>query len=242
MDHLRQLLLEAHREYQDYVATGIMTLRVFALQFLDGHHYAEDENAACKNIHRKALGAISILLLERNDLVKRFFSQPSLEASDIDKVIFLIYTERHGDEKQNPGTFKTAPVNRVREQKLSCAIQAEDMPLLADCANDAGFFQKEVTAHEINNLMHSTLSTPLVAANLMGITYFFDCLSSMNLISHRWQTILVRNSSILLHGKNKPQARSNFSSALNRAKSNGIFSHKDDIDILMKHIREKYAR
>lgn len=219
-----------------------MTLRVFALQFLDGHHYAEDENAVGKNIHRKALGAISILLLERTDLVKRFFPRPSLEAPDIDKVIFLVYTEHREDEKQNPGTFRTSSINRVREQKLSCAIRAEDMPLLADCANDAGFFQKKITVQEMNGLMHGTLTTPLVAVNLMGISYFFDSLSAMNLVSRCWQSVLERSGSILLQGKNKPQTRSNFSSALNRARSNGIFSYKEDIDILMTHIREKYAR
>ena len=224
-------MLEAHREYQDYVATGVMTLRVFALQFIDGHHYAEDEDAAGKNIHRKALGAIGILLLERTDLVKRFFTRPSLEAPDMDEVIFLVYTERRDDGKQNPGTSGTASVNR-----------AEDMPLLADCANDAGFFQKKITVQEMNGLMHGTLTTPLVAVNLMGIAYFFDCLSAMNLVSRCWQTVLERSGSILLQGKNKPQARSNFSSALNRARSNGIFSYKNDIDILMKHIREKYVR
>ena len=219
-----------------------MTLRVFALQFLDGHHYAEDEDVASRNIHRKALGAIGILLLERTDLVKQFFTRPSLEAPDMDKVIFLVYTERRDDGKQNPGTSKTASVNRMREQKLSCAIRVEDMPLLTDCVNDAGFFQKKITVQEMNGLMHGTLSAPLVAVNLMGISYFFDCLSAMNLVSRCWQTVLERSGSILLQGRNKPQTRSNFSSALNRARSNGIFSYKDDIDILMKHIREKYAR
>ena len=218
-----------------------MTARLFALQFLDGHHYAEDEDAAGKNIHRKALGAIGILLLERTDLVKRFFTRPSLEAPDIDKVIFLVYTEHHDDGKQNPGTSGTASVNRVQEHRLSCAIRTEDMPLLTDCVNDAGFFQKKITVQEMNGLMHGTPITPLVAVNLMGIAYFFDCLSAMNLVSRCWQTVLERSGSILQQGKNKPQTRSNFSSALNRARSNGVFSYKEDIDILMKHIREKYV-
>lgn len=212
------------------------------MQFLDGHHYADDGNAADKNLHRKALGAISILLLERADLVKQFFTRPSLEATDIDKIIFLVYTERRDDGKQNPETFRTTSVNRVQEQRLSCAIRTEDMSLLADCANDAGFFQKRITEQEMNGLMHGTLTTPLVAVNLMGISYFFDSLSAMNLVSRCWQTVLERSGSILLQGKNKPQSRSNYSSALSRARSNGVFSHKDDIDILIRHIREKYVR
>lgn len=235
-------MLEAHREYQNYVATNVMSPRVFARQFLAGHHYTDGKSVSDKNLHRKALGAVRILLQERPDLVKRFFSRPSLEASEIDTVIFLVYTERRDDEKQHPGSFKTASAKQVLELKLSCALQTEDMPLLADCANDAGFFQKKITVQEMDNLMHGTLTTPLVAANLMGIAYFFDCLSAMNLICHRWQTVLERNGSILLQGKDKPQSRSNFSSALNRARSSGVFNYKNDIDILMEHIREKYTQ
>lgn len=218
-----------------------MTPRVFALQFLDGHHYADGRNAAGRNVHRKALGAVGILLQERSDLVKRFFSRPSLEVSDVDKMIVLVYTERRDDENPEPGISKTASMKQVQELRLSCAIRTEDMPLLADCANDAGFFEEKVTARDMSDLMHGTLTTPLVSVNLMGIAYFFDCLCAMNLISHRWQTVLERNGSILLQGKNKPQSRSNFSSALNRARSNGIFRYKSDIDILMKHIRGKYT-
>ncbi len=242
MDYLRQLLLEAHREYQNYVVTGVMTPRVFAMQFLDGHHYTDEKDAAGNNIHRKAMGAIGILLQERSDLVKRFFSEPFLEASDIDKMIVLVYTESRDDENPDHVTFKTTYIGQVPELKLSCVIRAEDMPLLADCANGAGFFQKKVSVQEMNDLMSGTLDMPLVAGNLMCISYFFDCLSAMNLINHRWQTVLGRSGSILLQGKNKPQSRSNYSSALSRARSNGIFTHKDDIDILMKHIREKYVQ
>jgi hypothetical protein len=241
LDHLRQLLLEAHREYQDYVVTGAMSPRVFAVQFLAGHHhYGEAGTADEKNLHRKALGAVGILLLERADLVKQFFSKLSLEGHDIDKIIVLVYTERRDDELTESYPEKTAPTKRVQEMKLSCTIRTEDMPLLADCANEAGFFHKKVTAQEMNDLVQGTLTTPLVAANLMGIAYFFDCLSAMDLISHRWQTVLEHNGSILLQGKNKPQSRSNYSSALNRARSNGFFSYKNDIDILMTHIRKKY--
>lgn len=218
-----------------------MTPRVFALQFLDGHHYVDNGNASSMNIHRKALGVIGILLLERTDLVKRFFSRPSLETPDIDEVIFLVYTESRDKKEQKTGTFNSQPVSRTRKQKLMCVIRVEDMPLLADCVNDAGLFQKEVTVQEMNDLMNENLTIPLISANLMGIAYFFDCLSAMNLINRCWQTVLKCNGSILQQGKNKPQSRTNYSSALNRAKSVGAFYGKNDIDIYLKHIREKYV-
>ena len=89
--------------------------------------------------------------------------------------------------------------------------------------------------------MHETHTAPLVAANLMGIAYCFDRLSVMSLISHRWQTVLERSGSILLQRKNKPQLRSNYSSVLNRVRIAGTLNGKGDIDIWLKHIREKYA-
>ncbi len=230
-----------HREYQNYVATGVMTLRVFALQFLDGHHYAEDGNAAEKNIHRKALGAVSILLLERIDLVRQFFSRPSVEVPDINKVIFLVYTERRGAGKQNQKR-RIRPVKQEVIPSLNCLIEEEDMILLAECANHTAFFKDMIDSVTISVLLHCRLSVPLIADNLMGFAYFFDQLSEMHLVGRNWQTTLERCGAILLQGKNKPQTHSNFSSALNRAKSNGICRYRDDIGILMKHIREKYTR
>lgn len=238
LDHLRQLLLEAHREYQDYVTTGVMTLRVFALQFLDGHHYAEDENAADRNIHRKALGAIGILLLERTDLVKRFFSQPSLEASDIDKVIFLVYTERRDDEKQNSERC-IKPVKQEVIPSLNCRIKEDDMTLLAECANHAAFFKDMIDSATISDLLHCRLSVPLVADNLMGFAYFFDRLSAMHLVGRNWQMTLERCGVILLQGGDKPQRHENFASALSRARRSGCFRGVDVIDATLAHIIKK---
>lgn len=189
-----------HREYQNYVATGVMTLRVFALQFLDGHHYAEDGNAAEKNIHRKALGAVSILLLERIDLVRQFFSRPSVEVPDINKVIFLVYTERRGAGKQNQKR-RIRPVKQEVIPSLNCLIEEEDMILLAECANHTAFFKDMIDSVTISVLLHCRLSVPLIADNLMGFAYFFDQLSEMHLVGRNWQTTLERCGAILLQGK-----------------------------------------
>lgn len=180
-----------------------MTLRVFALQFLDGHHYAEDGNAAEKNIHRKALGAVSILLLERIDLVRQFFSRPSVEVPDINKVIFLVYTERRGAGKQNQKR-RIRPVKQEVIPSLNCLIEEEDMILLAECANHTAFFKDMIDSVTISVLLHCRLSVPLIADNLMGFAYFFDQLSEMHLVGRNWQTTLERCGAILLQGKNKP--------------------------------------
>lgn len=215
-----------------------MTLRVFALQFLDGHHYAEDENAAYKNIHRKALGAIGILLLERTDLVKRFFTRSSLEDPDIDKVIFLVYTERCDNEKQNPGRCIKSVKQRAIPS-LNCRIKEEDMILLAECANHAAFFKDMIDSATISDLLHCRLSVPLVADNLMGFAYFFDQLSAMHLVGRNWQMTLERCGAILLQGGKKPQRHENYASALSRARRSGCFRGVDVIDATLAHIIKK---
>lgn len=212
-----------------------MTLRVFALQFLDGHHYAEDEDAAGKNIHRKALGAIGILLLERTDLVKQFFTRPSLEVPDMDKVIYLVYTERRDDGKQNPGRS----VKQRAIPSLNCRIKEEDMILLAECANHAAFFKDMIDSATISDLLHCRLSVPLVADNLMGFAYFFDQLSAMHLVGRNWQTTLERCGAILLQGGEKPQRHENYASALSRARRSGCFRGVDVIDATLAHIIKK---
>ncbi len=238
MDYLRQLLQEAHREYQDYVATGVMTARVFALQFLDGHHYADSRKAARKNIHRKVMGAIGILLLERTDLIKQFFSKPSLETEAIDRIIVLVYTEQRYDGSSNVETRKIKLV-RPSTISLNCRIKKEDMILLADCANDAAFFRNKIDATTISDLLHCRLSAPLVAENIMGLAYFLDQLSAIYLIGRNWQTVLEHCGAILLQDGNKPQSHTNFSSALNRAKHSLCFKGVDMIDATLAHIRKK---
>lgn len=215
-----------------------MTQRVFALQFLDGHHYANGENAADKNIHRKALGAISILLSERTDLIKRFFSRPSLEALDIDKMIVLIYTERRDDGTQDSGKC-IKPVKQGVIPSLNCRIKEEDMILLAECANHAAFFKGMIDSTTISDLLHCRLPVPLIADNLMGFAYFFDQLSAMHLVGRNWQTTLERCGAILLQGGDKPQRHENYASALSRARRSGCFRGVDVIDATLAHIIKK---
>lgn len=232
-------MLEAHKEYQDYVVAGVMTPRVFALQFLDGHYYAEDGNAIDKNVHRKAMGVINILLLERTDLVERFLSKPSLESQEIDKVIFLIYTEERDDEtlKEEDCIRNTVKSNNVLS--LNCRLKEEDMVLLAECANNASFFKSKIDAATISDLLNCRLSVPLVADNLMGLAYFFDQLSAIRLIGRNWQTTLERCGAILLQGGDKPQRHENYASALSRARRSGCFKGVDVIDATLAHIIKK---
>lgn len=197
LDHLRQLLLEAHREYQEYVTTGVMTPRVFAFQFLDGHHYADDGNADGRNLHRKALEVVGILLTERTYLVGQFFSRTSLEAPDVDEMIALVYTERRYGEALNPESRERASGRHNAVPSLNCRIKEEDMVLLAECANHASFFKEPVDAAVVSDLLHCRLSVPLVADNLMGFAYLLDRLSAVHLVGRNWQTALERCGAIL---------------------------------------------
>jgi hypothetical protein len=216
-----------------------MTPRVFALQFLDGHHYAEYRNAADRNIHRKALGAVGILLSERPDLVRQFFSKPTLEAPDIDSVIALVYTEhRYGETPPNPARC-IGPVKSGIALSLNCRIRDEDMILLAECANHSAFFKDMIDAATISDLLHCRLAVPLVADNLMGLAYFLDQLSAMHLVGRNWQTTLERCGTILLQGEDKPQKHANYASALSRARRSGCFRGVDVIDATLAHIINK---
>lgn len=113
------------------------------------------------------------------------------------------------------------------------------MVLLSDCANDASFFRDKIDSATISDLLYCKLSTPLVAENIMGLTYFFDQLSAMHLIGRNWQTVLERYGIILLQDGEKPQSHTNFSSALSRAKLSLCFKGVDIIDATLAHIRKK---
>lgn len=216
-----------------------MTPKVFAVQFLDGHHYVDVGTAADKNLHRKALGAVGILLLERTDLVKQFFSKPSLETADVDKVIALVYTECRDGETSYRKTHKGTVLKVAVAPSLSCRVKEEDMVLLAECANQASFFKSIIEAATISDLLHCRLAAPLVADNLMGVAYFFDQLNAMHLVGRNWQTTLERCGAILLQGEDKPQSHANYASALSRAKRSGCFRGVDVIEATLAHIRKK---
>lgn len=209
------------------------------MQFLDGHHYADVGTAAEKNLHRKALGAVSILLLERTDLVKQFFSKPSLGATDVNKMIALVYTGCRDNETSYREIHKKTVLNAATVPSLNCRVKEEDMVLLAECANQASFFKEIIDAATISDLLYCRLAVPLVAGNLMGIAYFLDRLSAMHLIGRNWQTTLERCGAILQQGKNKTQSHASYASALSRARRSGCFKGVDAIDATLAHISKK---
>lgn len=209
------------------------------MQFLNGHHYVDAGTAADKNLHRKALGAVGILLLERTDLVKQFFSKPSLETADVDKMIALVYTECRDNETSGRDTHKKTVLKVAIAPSLNCRVKEEDMVLLAECANQASFFKEIVNAATISDLLHCRLATPLVADNLMGFAYFLDRLSAMHLVGRNWQTTLERCGFILQQGENKPQGHASYASALSRARRSGCFRGVDVIDATIAHISKK---
>lgn len=220
-----------------------MTPKIFARLFMEGHRYPAQGTMENINCYREALATVGILLDERPDLVSHYLAATSLSDNDMEEIKVLIYTEaKIGFQSgTKDAASQTIPEEPRRATSLHSSVKAEDMVLLADCANQARLFKGNITPSTMSALMNGRLLTPLVADNLMGIAYLFDQLSCMKLICRRWQSVLERNGSILLQGENKPQTHTNYSSALNRGKACGNFRHKEDIDICLNHIAAKMA-
>lgn len=118
---------EAHRDYQVQVRSNRMTLRVFALKFIAGHHYGGSDTTTGRNIHREALCTVRLLLTERHDIVDIYFKSSALSDADIETIVNLVYSENPVGEDGEP----------VKTNPLRCTLTDEDWPVITDCVNRA---------------------------------------------------------------------------------------------------------
>lgn len=206
-----------------------MTLRVFALKFIAGHHYGGSDTTTGRNIHREALCTVRLLLTERHDIVDIYFKSSALSDADIETIVNLVYSENPVSEDGEP----------VKTNPLRCTLTDEDWPVITDCVNRAQLFKTAISEKELKDLLFCTLRRPLKANDLQGICYLFDALSVASFITGRWQTPLADSNSILSTRTNKAVTSSNYSSTLSRLKGGQPTACMRDTDLLITHLCRK---
>ena len=228
--HLLQLLLEAHREYQNLVASGAIVYDVYVTDFLGKHRYCEATSVPERNEYRRAYDLVRLLLGERKQLIREPFAMETLTEDDV-KVLLEHFV--NGD--RSIGQHKRPSTRAYSLPELICKFPRDRMWLLADCANDAHFFTDKVELDDMLNLIQGKLPSPLRPDNLEGFAYFFDKLCEKGFIRGRWQMFFSIHGSILVKTKESTCRTTNFSSALSTAKRRGIL-YKERIDALLRHL------
>ena len=213
------LLREVLTKYQSEVVIGRKLFRLFAIDFLNGHHHTDRRDAAGLNEHRKNLGILKEILSTRKDLLVRFSEMGKPDDDLLKEMLHLYYTT----EAPPPGQEACATMSSTAKQNhslsLGCCLDDDQLSLIADCANEARVFVEVLDASILRSLLEGKLAVPLTSRNNRMLAYFFDQLCRHGLILPRWQNLLEQARSILSPKGNKPLRHEQFSNALTHARN-----------------------
>lgn len=220
-DYDKILLYEAYKGYLTQVKEGKATLRIFAQEFCDEHTCTSVSSIPEINAYHRALGHISVLLKERQDLVSAFFSKPSLSEEDVSRLLVMIRTEQRLPDSNNP---------------LDCRLGDNAFDGIAECVAGLELF-KDATAEGMRQLFTCSLQIPLVYKNLSGICFLFESLRNAGFINGKWQKLLYDHRAIL-SPKGRAVTPSNYSSTLSNLRKSGNNYFKEAIERLVASLKE----
>lgn len=236
-EQLGSLILEAYQMYQIEVLEENILYQHFVDDFLNSNHHTHHQDAHGLNLHRTSLHNIGKLLKTRKDLVERYFTQRQLNPPDIHSIIQLFYTT---EAPQFPFRHPSdIPIHKSRFQTFHCHFNDIQMSLITQCVNEAHFLSAPVDIEQLRNLFNGTIAYPLQSANNRLLAFFFNALSTQNLITHNWQQTIELSGMILSSGSKKPLNHNQLSSALTEARSKSKESSVYElIEIYTKQVKD----
>lgn len=207
-EDLRDLFMEAYREYRkDVIGNGKEYAR-FVDDFIFGHQFyaaanVDEGNARSVNIHK-----IDTLLRERKDLAEKFFSSETFGPSDFIAML-------NDFDKGLPVSETSA---RDKRPNFKCELSETQTAAIASIANDLNIFRQEVSGEDMANLFSPSPHIRLCSANNRKLAVLFDTLAEDNMISRDWQKVIA-TSGIIKSSANAPLTQSKLSSALSEARA-----------------------
>lgn len=213
---LHNLIQEAFAAYKSEVVTAGTVYEVYVMEFLDFHRYTDRKDAAGLNEHRHNYDFIDYLLHKRKDLLELFLDEKSLTETQAAELVHLFRTTT-STCNGNPGN-----VSGTHDCSLESYFSDDQIDLITQCVNEAHLFVEVVDAETMLSLFDGKLPKPLTSSNNRRIAFFFDKLCESRLISGRWQCLLEKAGAILSLKDGRPLKGTDFSSALNRSKSNPV--------------------
>jgi hypothetical protein len=230
-DYLRDLVHEAHSDYQKLVKAGVMTRKIFAHYFHAGHKHVEIFSVASLNRYEQALRFVVLLLNDRGDLCTKYLGMHELSQESIDEMFTLLATE-------SPLEHECHEVDNF-VNPLKCTFRDDDWIIVSQCINSAQLFREQnISEEQVQGLFMCNLPQPLTANNLESLCYFFDRLYEAGYI-HKWQYVLARKGMVYSPKSLKPISASNYGSTLSRCRSKREIPKQTEIDALIKALNEK---
>lgn len=189
-DGLFQLCCKFHDLYAEI---GERNYKRIATDFLLSHQYHDATDAMSKNAHAVNLDIMRELLLERTDLVARYFKHSDFSLDLFRQLYSDIYA--NPQKKKLSATSHGASASSQSDaqpcqRSLECHFTKETISLIATCANEVSLFKKAVTPDEIHSLFTSRPVHPLIARNNRRVVLFFEGLAVRNLITADWKIVV----------------------------------------------------
>ena len=219
-DELWMFYKTAHELYQSEVIGEKKMYNRYVKDFLNSHTFTDYVDAVRKNEHKKNFHIMEELLINRKDLVQKYFAREKLCDSDYSIMHHEFNTTQLSSSSEVSDTSYSVPKACHSKMDFQCSFSFKQIKLITHCANKAHLFSSVVSEAEVKALFTCCQKLPLKSACNRRVAFFFDALSEQKLISARWQHVIDKNGLILSSAKNVLLNSSKLSTALNEAKQN----------------------
>ena len=158
----------------------------FREDFINSHTFHAVRNPVIKNDHQVNLGRIAALLMNREDLVRKYYSGLSDHETFLSCMRELML-EGGGRPK-------------ARSLNFECFFSDKVLTLLAQAANDIPLFRRPVSSKDMGRLFNECSANdedPLVANKNTVLAYFFSQMNSYGLITASYQLVIATNRLIM---------------------------------------------
>lgn len=206
--NLRALFMEAYRRYQSEVIGCGKSYDRYADDFICDHRFNYAVSALEANQKYTNLNRIDTLLMERRDLVEKYFSSKVFGPTDFAAMF----------SEFNRGKAPAIPtVAATKSMNFGCDLTARQTQAIADIANDLNIFRQKVSGEDMANLFSPSPDIRLMSANNRKLAILFDSLSYEKLIVGDWQKVIAATG-IIISSANAALTQSKLSTALNESR------------------------
>lgn len=221
-DELWMFYKTAHELYQSEVIGEKKMYNRYVKDFLNSHTYTDYVDAVRKNEHKKNFHIMEELLINRKDLVQKYFAREKLCDSDYSIMHHEFNTTQLSSNSEIPIASEALPAAVTSKSDFQCCFNSSQIRLISYSVNETHLFTPDVSEAEMKAFFACCLEHPLKSVCNRRVAFFFDSLCNHKLISTWWQHVIDKNELILSSSsKGVLLNSSKLSTALNEAKQNG---------------------
>ena len=237
---LFRLLKKAHSLYSEEVITHRKSYHRFAQDFSNSTRYHDNTDAWSKNEHRKNHCIVTELLLNQEEIVRKFFD---CESTDNPKFINLLNEFYICNLPHPPIQGDIAVKTLCRESiesnsETNIVIDKKAISLIVRLANEVNLFKEVLNADEITRGFETDDMKPLVSQNNARLVLVLDRLAANNIIPYNWQSLIERKRLLVSSTGKKFLNKHDLASTLNRIKDMPLsYENNALVSVVDKYIR-----